>query len=335
MNYYYSSSLKELRDGIERSIDRGAKAFKVAELMDKHGSKDWLGPLLEDLGPFIQVQVVDFANFLEVCSNFYDFRSPRTTIYSLCFFATLLLLSAVGDAEFTMKVFWFIVGFTFFVCWPVSSLYPRYRLLVSIFKWTFWDVPTHAEWCFQYLQERAAIARDALLSADDDNHYVRTGEDPGPEDILDDRSDSDASFESAHSIVWENKKDILSFGCTYLHTPGRFIISSASIRFQSSVGAILPYESFDKPYAELVEISKRQTKSSILSPLAKVTTGMDKLELKFRGENSGAGMGDIREKDSAKVVLLENMRGRDKAFNAIIGFSGLRWQHLQQKPENS
>jgi hypothetical protein len=35
----------------------------------------------------------------------------------------------------------------------------------------------------------------------------------------------------------------------------------------------------------------------------------------------------------AEVVVLENMRGRDKAFNAVLGFSGVRWQHLQQRPE--
>ena len=51
MNYYYPTSLKELREGIERSIERGATALKIGELMDKHGSDEWLGPLMDELGP--------------------------------------------------------------------------------------------------------------------------------------------------------------------------------------------------------------------------------------------------------------------------------------------
>lgn len=50
---------------------------------------------------------------------------------------------------------------------------------------------------------------------------------------------------------------------------------------------------------------------------------MDKLELRFRGREGGAGMYGMGEQESAGIVLLENVRGRDKAFNAIVAFSGL------------
>ena len=321
MNYYYPTSLSELRAAIERSIDRGATAFKAGEMMDKHGSNDWLGPLLDQIGPLIQVQVADLANILESAYNFYHFRSPSASIASLCLFGAFFLISALGDSKFAMKVFWLIVGMVFFICWPISSLYPRYRLLVSPLKWVLWDVPTHAEWCFQYLQERSAIAREAILSGTSDDAYIRTGAEP------DHDSDSD-SFHSALSFQLDEEKDILSFGCTYLHVPGRFVISTTSIRFVSSI--FLPYESFHEPYSSLIEMSKQHTRSSILSPVAKVTTGMDKLELWFRGEGGSAGMHGMGEKGHARSVLLENMRGRDKAFNAVIGFSALKWQHLQK-----
>jgi hypothetical protein len=277
--------------------------------MDKHGSDDWLEPLLEDLGPYIQVQVADFANFLEATYNFYHFHSPAATKASFCLFAALFLLNAFTDSKFVLKVFWLVIGMTFFVGWSISSLYPKYRLLVSPFKGSLWNVPTHAEWCIQYLQERAAPAKQAIVAHDaDDNHHIRTSEHTPPHILLNDGIE----------------RDILSFRCTYLHVPGRFIISTHGIRFTSEIGRVLPYESFHKPFSELVEMSKRQSKSSILSPLAKVTTGMDKLELWFRGEGGNHGMG-------AEVVVLENMRGRDKAFNAILGFSGVRWQHLQKR----
>ncbi len=59
---------------------------------------------------------------------------------------------------------------------------------------------------------------------------------------------------------------------------------------------------------------------------------MDKLELSFQRVAGQAGAHIMGAKENAEVVLLENMRGRDKAFNEVVGFRGLRWQHLQQCP---
>jgi hypothetical protein len=95
------------------------------------------------------------------------------------------------------------------------------------------------------------------------------------------------------------------------------------VRFISSVEHSLPYDSFRKLYSDLIEMSKRQTRSSILSPLAKVTTGMDKVELRFRAEGVGADVNETQKVDRPEMVLLENMRDRDKAFNAVIAFSGV------------
>lgn len=305
-------------------------------MMDKHGSDDWLEPFLQELGPFIQIQVADFANFLESTYNCFHWRSPRATISTLALFAALFLITALTDSRFSMKVFWLVVGVTFFICWPISSLHPRYRLLVSPFKWAFWDVPTHSEWCFQYLQERGAIARDAILSKVNDDDYVLLGDPATPHIFINDDAESDNDFEEAREFQIDREREILSFGCTYLHVPGRFIISSTTVRFEATaIAGILPYESFIKPYTSLIEMSKRQTRSSILSPLAKVTTGMDKLELKFRDENRGARMHGVRDKEGAEVVTLQNMRGRDKAFNAVVAFSGLKWQSLQKKPDRA
>jgi hypothetical protein len=62
--------------------------------MDKHGSEDWLGPLMDELGPSIQVQVTDFTSLLEAAYNFYHFRSPPATIASLTLFGALFLHNA-------------------------------------------------------------------------------------------------------------------------------------------------------------------------------------------------------------------------------------------------
>lgn len=333
MNYYYPASTKDLRAAIERSVNRGATALKAGELMDRHGSHDWLEPLLEELGPFIQIQVADLANMLEAFYNFYHFQSHRATVSSLILIGTFFVVSAFCDARFALRLFWFVLGLVFFGCWPIASLYPRYRLLVSPVKWALWDVPTHAEWCFAYLQERSDIARKAILSAPSYDDYIRTEKELNASTSSPTNThnlmDSDDSFESANSVALNEETAILSFRCTYLHVPGRFVISSKSICFTSSIP--LPHESFNKPYHDLVEMSKQQTRSSILNPLAKITTGMDKLELWFRGEDGGAGLHGMGENDNAQKVVLENMKERDKAFNAVIGFSGVRWQNLQKR----
>jgi hypothetical protein len=116
MKYYYPTSLEELRNGIERTIDRGATAFKVDELMDTHGSGDWLGPLMDELGPFIQVQVEDLANRFKAAYNFYHFRSPQTTVASLSLFEALFLCNEFSDTRFALKAFWFIAGLILFGC---------------------------------------------------------------------------------------------------------------------------------------------------------------------------------------------------------------------------
>jgi len=289
---------------------------------------------VDRIGPEFQIFVADFASLLEATYNFYHFRRPEQTAYTLCLFVALFLVTAFTDSQFAMKIYWLMIGLVFFGCWPISSLHPRYRLLVSPFKLVLWNVPDHAEWCFQYLQERVALAKKAIIAEDiDDNHCVPTGKDEAL--VINDSVDSDmSSFHSARDdSASEEEREILSFGCTYLKMPGRFIISTHGVRFITTMGHVLPSPSFHRPYTDFVEMSKRQMTSSILSPLAKVTTGMDKLELRFRGPSDGAGMRGMGEREHADIVMLENMRGRDKAFNSVIGFSGLRWQHQQKKPE--
>ena len=330
MNYYYPTSVKTLREGIERTIDRGATALKIGELMDKHGSDDWLAPLVDEIGPHIQANIADFNSLLEAGYNFFHWRTPIHTRHSLFLFATLFCICALGDSKFVMKIFWLTVGFMFFGCWPFATLYPRYRVIGSIWKWGIWDVPNHSEWALQYLRIRATIAKETIIAHEiDDSHFVRTGLSV---DAYDDVNSDAESFHSASEVpATEEERDIMSFGCSYESTPGRLIIFTHGIRFKSGVG--VSSSSFRRPYSSLIEMTKRQTPSSILSPLGKITLGLDKLELRFRRTNSRAAIQDLGQEEHVDIMTLENMRGRDKAFNAIIGFSDLRWQHLQKKPE--
>ena len=54
---------------MQRTHDSRSKAHKFGELVDKHGRHNWLEPVIKDLGPYIQLQLGDMANMLEVFSK--------------------------------------------------------------------------------------------------------------------------------------------------------------------------------------------------------------------------------------------------------------------------
>lgn len=49
-NYYHPTSAQEVRESIKRTMDQGSTASKVGELIGKHGSDEWLGPLMDEVG---------------------------------------------------------------------------------------------------------------------------------------------------------------------------------------------------------------------------------------------------------------------------------------------
>ena len=57
--------IQSLQDSMQRALDDKAKAYRISELIDKHGRKSWLEPLIDDLGPYVLLQVGDLANLLE------------------------------------------------------------------------------------------------------------------------------------------------------------------------------------------------------------------------------------------------------------------------------
>lgn len=51
---------------MQRALDSQGTAYRFGEIIDKHGRESWLEPLVDELGPYIQLQVGDVANILEV-----------------------------------------------------------------------------------------------------------------------------------------------------------------------------------------------------------------------------------------------------------------------------
>ena len=63
---YYPTTIESLRSSMQRAHNRHHSAYRLGELIDKHGDENWLKPLMEDMGPYIQLQLGDIANMLEV-----------------------------------------------------------------------------------------------------------------------------------------------------------------------------------------------------------------------------------------------------------------------------
>lgn len=68
-NRYFPTSAESVRESMQRALDSSRSASKFGELIDKHGRHDWLEPLMEQLGPHVQLQLGDMANMLEVFSK--------------------------------------------------------------------------------------------------------------------------------------------------------------------------------------------------------------------------------------------------------------------------
>ena len=323
---YFPTSIESLRTSMRRAHDRGQSAYRFGELIDKHGSEDWLEPLMTKMGPYIQLQLGDIANMLEVFANFYNWLSPRKTIASLWFFASCLLVSLCCDMAFCVKVTGFVAGGSFFLCWPIASHHPKYRYLVSPFKWVTWDIPTDAEWSFQYLRKRAQIGREQIIKAKIDTLHEHEKANPrigvyagqtsavpaitlATTDIDNEAHeasvDDDESWHSAESSssVLEGT-DILSFRARSEGHTGRLVIYANGIRF---VRSFKKQEIWRRSFLELAEMRKLEG-----STASHITMGTwEQLELTFIDGSS---------------MILGAMKDRDEAFNSIIGFSALQWQ---------
>lgn len=57
MNRYYPTNVESLRASQRRAFDSSASASKFSEVIDKHGKKDWIDPVMDNFGPYIQLQL--------------------------------------------------------------------------------------------------------------------------------------------------------------------------------------------------------------------------------------------------------------------------------------
>jgi hypothetical protein len=292
-NWFQPTSVQTIRQSVSRSVDRKRKVQAWGELIQRHGKDDWIEPLLDELGPLIQRQLGDLADYLEVLINFRRHERPDKTMASLVFFGSCLAITLLADMEFCMKVVWFIVGLGFFFTYPIGTRFPKYRMVVSAWRWIMWDIPTHAELAILKLQQKA-VMRDADLTEFD---YSQ----PGSELSEIERPSS--------------TKEEYTFNVFHNGEKGRLVVNRTGIELQRRYWAfstLCEMRKVDEPDAD-----------SKLKNMAKL------------GRRLAEGLEFIFSDGSVNLLL--HPADRDRVFNLVLAWSGLKWQalHIERHRERS
>ncbi|RPB12489.1 hypothetical protein P167DRAFT_545402 [Morchella conica CCBAS932] len=329
---YPETEIEDLRVALERVRNTDRKAYDLGDVIVHKGPQEWLLPLADTIGPWAQIQLGDLADLLEILENFYEWRNPVLTSLSLSLFTSVFLFGLIASPEFCLKATYFGLGVAFFAWFPISSRYPKYRLVVSPVRWLFWNIPTHAEWAFQELSAEAEKNREKITAKDVEKALVKNQQ-AEPPDCVDSinsgtvmlpaaaAADGTGSLTStlaeeqrdtAVLAVAEQKlarpldayvREYATFNCRCGLNLGKLVIHPSGLRFESLRKRRTIW---DRAWIELVEIKK--VKSS--EPVGRLLS-LEGLEMVFT--------------DSSRVRL-GDMVDRGEAFKWILGYSRLKWR---------
>ncbi|KAF2679996.1 hypothetical protein K458DRAFT_460041 [Lentithecium fluviatile CBS 122367] len=287
---FSEKTVKNLRQDVERTEDRQKTALSLTEYIQKEGDEQWADKILEEVGPWLMVQLSDLANSFEVLRNFYEWRVPSRTIIILATFVVIILASAIVPAWLFIKSLTLGMGFTFFGLFPFAVNFPEYRLLASLPKRIFWKIPTHGEWSIKSIQAEGSRYQE--------NHGTAPSTIPN-------------SALTAPQTTCKTQ----DYGVYTAHdgkTKGRLVISNTSVRFTSHHHSNPASEKANWVllYSELERVEKIDRVVGKNMPKPKSDSGKDlKLQCK-RGEER----------------IVTNVDLRDQVFSQIIGFSDAVWQ---------
>ncbi|KAF1345694.1 hypothetical protein BDV97DRAFT_378727 [Delphinella strobiligena] len=236
--HFSGDTIEDIRNDIKRTEDIHQTAFSLTEFVEKEGDEVWADKILEQLGPWLMLQLCDMANICEVMRNFYEWRVPSRTWATLTIFFIVILFTIFAPAWLLIKSMTFCMGFTFFGLFPLASKFPDYRLLVSVPRRIFWNIPTHGEWAFQSLQAEGSRYQHATQPSTAD-----------PADV-----------DYGHYATHHNKDK------------GRLIISAKAIRFETNIGHRLIWT---LDYDQISNIEKIDRVATKQIPTPSKDTGMD------------------------------------------------------------
>jgi hypothetical protein len=250
------------------------------------------------------------VNFLEVLSNFYNWECPRKTAEALFVALVLLLITLSCDTTACMKLLWMFIGGGFFFTFPIATNFPKYRRVVNLFRWFFWDIPSHAELGIMHLQERAMVlgARATITGNKqaDESEYETAGED---------------------AVISKELKTQHSFRAYHGKSSGTLLITRSELRwtpkksFFTSQQVIIPFSRLQELLK--LEQSNQSGSTKLLRPK------MEGLLIIYGGRHSGSAPSSTRSDHSTEQLQLDVIsRKRHEIFCLILAWSGQKWQPL-------
>lgn len=323
-----------MRQSTERSTQTHGRAVMLSELVLRHGPDAWFEPFMEEMGPWLQEQLLDLAQFFEISNNYYMWRNRRSGMYTSFTYFALMLICGLPSLEFSIKVFWLSCGLFFFMSRPISSLYPRFRHVVDPVRWMYWNHPTQSEFCFAWLRSRI----QGSLRMDRAKGTYTTGiEDEN------DESDDDGSifFDCLANVDQDppsrpNDEAVISWPAHCKEHRGRLelVNDMQTLRFVSR-GGIDVTTIWTQPISHLLELQKLTLPLTDLPTkpsLTKLSKSSAALRIIWAGpaRRQEPGEHDDDASDLVEEVLYAmNSDDRDDVFNTIIGISDFAWQELQ------
>ncbi|KAL8784993.1 MAG: hypothetical protein Q9213_003654 [Squamulea squamosa] len=264
-------SVEKLRQDVRRTEDSLSTAHTLSEQIEKRGAQSWIDPLIEDMGDWLLLQLGDMANLLEILLNFYEWRQPARTAWTLVWFS-------LGCIAFYLTPVWLLVkgmslfsGLTFFGLFPIASWYPEYRLLVSPIKWLLWDIPNHAEW---------AIAR---LQAEGRRQAKQVSNKP-------------ESYAELHG----------SYTCSSAKHSGRLVVTSEGIQFQPFVAS---HNQWNVGFNRIERMEKVSVKVLLsVNTVVQIGSGKDLLFYDVDGSSYSASNVANRDEVFTQIVGYSNVR---------------------------
>ena len=291
-NRFGEHSVQTVRETVDRAVDRETRVQAWGDLIQRHGQHDWLEPFLDQIGPIIQLQLGDLADLLEMLVNFHRWERPRSTLATIFYFSCCLTVSLCADMAFCVKLVWLIAGSGFFLTFPIATNFPKYRLLVSHWRWMFWDIPTHAELALLRLQEKVA-KKEVLSEYDKDD-----------QDGLQQKQSPDRE---GYSFKVYDKAEGRS----------QLTVNRTNFTLVAKSGLERTW-----PFSSLSEIRKLDDID---------VRSASKVKNLTRLHSRSAEVLQFLFIDSKELAILLHPSDRDRVFNLVLAWSGQAWQCLRME----
>jgi len=273
-----------LKEARYRAKDDDEMNNTFGEMVASFGSEKWLQPTMEIVGPSLQSCLRSTADWLEILSNFPDYKTSRAKRSIMVILGSAIVLSSLLSTEICLRASTLLLILLFFVDAPLEKRFPKYRHIIVPVHWIFWDVPTMTETAFAHLRKRAEVARlrldgDILNQRDEKTTGVDTSSTspktrtPTPQPLF------------AEEAIWQD-------------TTGTILITPSEISFTRKIPK---REMWRKDLCDVVSISKGDGETSMLHRTSHVA------ELEFR---------------DGSVVCLRGCVENDMLFNVVFAFSG-------------